>query len=61
MSASSSGSQSNSGPDPTTTGAKAPVPSAAEDFRRMAPTYAAVVLVELVVLLSLWWFQRSFS
>jgi hypothetical protein len=41
--------------------ARASHPSAADDFRRMAPTYAAVVFVELMVLGALWWFQRSFS
>jgi hypothetical protein len=45
----------------TTSPAAKPVPSAADDFRRMAPTYAAVILVEIVTLIALWWFQRSFG
>lgn len=35
--------------------------SAAEDLRRMAPIYTAVVIVETVVLLAIWWFQRHFA
>lgn len=31
------------------------------DLRRMAPIYVAVLIVEVVVLSALWWFQRHFS
>jgi hypothetical protein len=31
------------------------------DLRRMAPIYIAVVIVEVVVLSGLWWFQQHFS
>jgi hypothetical protein len=32
----------------------------AEDTRRMAPTYIAVIVVEIVTLLCVWWFQEYF-
>lgn len=32
-----------------------------DDLRRMAPIYLAVVIVEVVVLSGLWWFQQHFS
>lgn len=35
--------------------------SDADDLRRMAPIYTAVVVVELLVLLGLWWFQTYFG
>jgi hypothetical protein len=38
-----------------------PDASPAEDLRRMAPIYAAVILLEVVTLVALWWFQRAFS
>jgi hypothetical protein len=31
------------------------------DTRRMAPIYAAVLALEAVVLLSIWWFQQHFG
>jgi hypothetical protein len=34
--------------------------SSAEDTRRMAPTYIAVIVVEVVTLLAVWWFQEFF-
>jgi hypothetical protein len=33
----------------------------ADDLRRMAPTYIAVLVVEAVTLLALWWFQTTFA
>ena len=39
----------------------APDPSARDDFRRMAPTYAAVIVIEVVTLVALWWFQRAYG
>lgn len=39
----------------------AEVPTMAEDFRRMAPIYTAVIAVQVVVLLGLWWFQAYFG
>jgi hypothetical protein len=39
----------------------APDPSPGDDLRRMAPTYAAVILIEVVTLVALWWFQRAFG
>ena len=36
-------------------------PSPADDFKRMAPIYAAVILVEVVTLFALWWFQTAFG
>jgi hypothetical protein len=33
----------------------------ADDTKRMAPVYIAVVVVQIVVLLFLWWFQESFA
>jgi hypothetical protein len=38
-----------------------PDPSDSDDLRRMAPIYAAVILVEVVTLVALWWFQRAFG
>jgi hypothetical protein len=35
--------------------------SDAADLRRMAPIYAAVILVEAVTLAALWWFQTAFG
>jgi hypothetical protein len=35
--------------------------SPADDLRRMAPTYIAVLVVEAVTLLALWWFQTTFA
>jgi hypothetical protein len=35
--------------------------SAAEDTRRMAPIYIAVIVVEMVTLLAVWWFQEYFG
>ncbi len=32
-----------------------------DDLQRMAPIYTAVVIVQLLVLLGLWWFQQHFS
>ena len=32
----------------------------AGDTRRMAPTYIAVIVVEVIVLLAVWWFQEYF-
>lgn len=32
----------------------------ADDTRRMAPTYIAVLVVEVIVLLAVWWFQEYF-
>lgn len=32
----------------------------AADTRRMAPIYVAVIVVEVIVLLSIWWFQEFF-
>lgn len=34
--------------------------SSAEDTRRMAPVYIAVIVVEVVTLLAVWWFQEYF-
>lgn len=34
--------------------------SAAEDTRRMAPIYIAVIAIEVVTLLAVWWFQEYF-
>lgn len=34
--------------------------SSAEDTRRMAPIYIAVIVLEVVTLLAVWWFQESF-
>lgn len=31
------------------------------DDRAMTRTYVAVIVVEIVTLLALWWFQRAFS
>jgi hypothetical protein len=33
----------------------------ADDLRRMAPTYIAVLVVEVVTLLALWWAQTTFG
>ncbi len=38
-----------------------PDPSPRDDLRRMAPIYAAVILVEVVTLVALWWFQGAFG
>jgi hypothetical protein len=38
----------------------APPPTPADDIRRMAPTFAAVIIVETITLLGLWWFQTTF-
>lgn len=52
-------------PTPNATGAATPrgkdVPTMAEDLRRMAPIYTGVVVVELLVLFGLWWFQQHFG
>ena len=34
--------------------------TSAEDTRRMAPVYIAVIVVEVVTLLAVWWFQEYF-
>jgi hypothetical protein len=34
--------------------------SSAEDTHRMAPIYIAVIVVEVVTLLAVWWFQEYF-
>jgi hypothetical protein len=36
-------------------------PDPRDDVRRMAPTYIAVIVVEVVVLLGLWMFQTYFG
>jgi hypothetical protein len=33
----------------------------ADDNRRMAPIYIAVLVVEVIVLLAIWWFQEYFG
>lgn len=33
----------------------------ADESRRMGPIYAAVILVEVLTLLGLWWFQNAFG
>lgn len=33
----------------------------AEDTRRMAPIYIAVIVVQVVTLLAVWWFQEYFG
>jgi len=38
-----------------------PPPTPADDIRRMAPTFAAVLAVEAITLLALWWFQTTFG
>ena len=38
-----------------------PVPSVKDDLRRMAPTYIGVIVVEVVTLLALWWFQGAYG
>jgi hypothetical protein len=35
--------------------------SSAGDTRRMAPIYIGVIALEVVVLLSIWWFQQHFG
>ena len=35
--------------------------SSAEDTRRMAPVYIAAIVVEVVTLLAVWWFQEYFG
>jgi hypothetical protein len=35
--------------------------SSAEDTRRMAPVYIAVIVVQVVTLLAVWWFQEYFG
>jgi hypothetical protein len=35
--------------------------TSAEDTRRMAPIYIAVIVVEVVTLLAVWWFQEYFG
>jgi hypothetical protein len=37
------------------------IASASDETRRMAPVYAAVIVVEVITLLGLWWFQRAFG
>jgi hypothetical protein len=34
--------------------------TSAEDTRRMAPIYIAVIVVEVVTLAAVWWFQEYF-
>jgi hypothetical protein len=38
-----------------------PPDSPRDDLRRMAPTYIAVIVVEVVTLAALWWFQTAFG
>jgi hypothetical protein len=38
-----------------------PAESDRDDLRRMAPTYIGVIVVEIVTLLALWWFQSAFG
>lgn len=33
----------------------------ADDTRRMAPIYIGVIIVEILTLLAIWWFQEHFS
>ena len=35
--------------------------TSAGDTRRMAPIYIAVIVVEVVTLLAVWWFQEYFG
>jgi hypothetical protein len=42
---------------PVSPGASAPEPA----DRPMGATYVAVIVVEIVTLLALWWFQTTFS
>ena len=35
--------------------------TSAQDTRRMAPIYIAVIVVEVVTLLAVWWFQEYFG
>ena len=35
--------------------------TSAEDTRRMAPIYIAVIVVWVVTLLAVWWFQEYFG
>ena len=35
--------------------------TSAGDTRRMAPVYIAVIAVEVVTLLAVWWFQEYFG
>jgi hypothetical protein len=34
---------------------------ASDDTRRMAPVYLGVIVVEILVLLAIWWFQQHFG
>jgi hypothetical protein len=40
---------------------RAAAPSPPPDDRPMGAIYVAVILVEIVTLLALWWFQTTFS
>ncbi len=47
---------------PATSGGRSAVTdTSAEDTRRMAPIYIAVIVVEVVTLLAVWWFQEYFG
>jgi hypothetical protein len=35
--------------------------TSADDSRRMAPVYIAVIVVQVVTLLAVWWFQEYFG
>jgi DNA-binding transcriptional regulator of glucitol operon len=35
--------------------------TSAEETRRMAPIYIAVIVVEIITLLAVWWFQEYFG
>jgi hypothetical protein len=35
--------------------------SSAEDTRRKAPVYIAVIVVQVATLLAVWWFQEYFG
>jgi hypothetical protein len=35
--------------------------TSAEDTRRMAPVYIAVIVIEALTLLAVWWFQEYFG
>lgn len=53
-----------SGPNEHPAGGASPDPRGSEDtddLRRMAPTYIAVIVVEMIVLVGLWVFQSYFG
>jgi hypothetical protein len=35
--------------------------TSAENTRRMAPIYIAVIVIEVLTLVAIWWFQEYFS